>query len=147
MTWQRIVDKSGLQHSSPGYTSMESSQKIIWPLLIYEVPMEWMDGGWRVWSKSEQVSLLMTDGLNIGVYGNMNKLPGLGSLASTWCKSVSGRERQRLVQEETLVWIQEVQTSGAVAMVWPSPGRTSGSGTLRGLWPSQAHLTCAPWAK
>lgn len=41
---------------------------------------------------------------------------GLRSLASTQYKSASGRERQRLMQEEVQASVEEEGTRGAVAM-------------------------------
>ncbi len=185
--WLRTVDKSGLPGRFKAWVYQHGIlPRILWPLLIYEVPMTVVEGF------EQKVSSYLCRWLglprsprNIGLYGNTNKLrlpfssvreefivtrarehlqysgsrdakvsgagivvrtgrkwkaaeavqqaetrlkhkailgtvaqgrAGLGSLRATRYDSASGKERQRLVQEEVWASVEEERTSRAVAM-------------------------------
>ncbi len=185
--WLRTVDKSGLPGRFKAWVYQHGIlPRILWPLLIYEVPMTVVEGFEQNVSSYLRRWLGLPRSLsNIGLYGNTNKLrlpfssvreefivararehlqysasrdakvsgagivvrtgrkwkaaeavqqaetrlkhkaslgtvaqgrAGLGSLRATRYDSASGKERQKLVQEEVRASVEEERTSRAVAM-------------------------------
>ncbi|XP_059199347.1 uncharacterized protein LOC131979398 [Centropristis striata] len=185
--WLRTVDKSGLPGRFKAWVYQHGIlPRILWPLLIYEVPMTVVEGFEQKVSSYLRRWLGLPRSLSsIGLYGNTNKLrlpfssvreefivararehlqysgsrdakvsgagiivrtgrkwravdavqqaesrlkhkailgtvaqgrAGLGSQPATRFDRASGRERQRLVQEEVRASVEEERTSRAVAM-------------------------------
>ncbi len=185
--WLRTVDKSGLPGRFKAWVYQHGIlPRILWPLLIYEVPMTIVEGfEQKVTSYLRRWLGLPRSLSSIGLYGNTNKLRlpfssvreefivararehlqysgsrdakvsgagivvrtgrkwraaeavqqaeirlkhkailgtvaqdrvRLGSLRATRYDSASGKERQRLVQEEVRASVEEERTNRAVAM-------------------------------